>query len=86
MPALVALLDVAAKRGGPTDGDVAQGAALPGRECAAVPIEEGIAVLSEDVGHFEPGTGHGLGLTPTEGSRRSSGLCVAPRAAAETWV
>ena len=41
MPALVALLDVSAQRGGAAGGDVAQGAALLGRERVAVAIEEG---------------------------------------------
>src|SRR5512143_3363134 len=54
----VALLDVATQRRGPAGGDVAQGTALLRRERAAVPLEEGIAVLSEDLGYFEPGPGH----------------------------
>ena len=86
MPALVALLDVPAQRRGPAGGDVAQGAALLGRERVAVAIEEGIAVLSEDIGHFEPRSGHGRGRPSVGGASRSSGLCVACRAAAETWV
>ena len=59
MPAPVARLDVPAQRGGPTDGDVAQGAALSGRERSAVPFEKGVAVSSDDVGDFESRAVHG---------------------------
>jgi hypothetical protein len=86
MPALVTDVDMPAQRGGPAGGNVAQGAALHGRERAAVPIEESVAVLPDDVGHFEPGPGHGCGHPSADGPRRSSGLCVACRVAAETWV
>ena len=63
-----------------------QGAALLGRERVAVPLEEGIAVVPEDIGHFEPRSGHGWRRPSVGGPSRSSGLCVASRAAAETWV
>ena len=86
MPALIALLDVSAQGRGPAGGDVLQGAALLGREHVAVAFEEGIAVLSEDLGHFELRPGHGFGRPSVGGSSRSSGLCVACRVAAETWV
>ena len=49
---------MATQRRGPAGGDVAQGAALLRRKRVAVPLEEGIAVLSEDLGYFEPGPGH----------------------------
>ena len=86
MPALIAGLNVTAQRRGPTDGDVLQGAALLRREHVAVPFEESIAVLSEDLGHFELRPGHGFGRPSVGGSSRSSGLCVAWRDPAETWV
>ena len=85
VPAPVALLDVPAQRRGPAGGDVVQGAALLGREPVAVAIEEGVAVSPEDVGHFEPGPGHGRD-SPGRGASRSSGLRVASTAAGETWV
>ena len=44
--AAVALLDVPAQCGGPAGGDVAQGAALLGRERVAVAVEEGVAVFA----------------------------------------
>ena len=86
MPAPVTRLDVPAQRGGPTGGDVAKHAALPRRERAVVPLEKGVAVSSQDVGHFEPGSVHGCGRPSADGPRRSSGLCVACSTAVETWV
>ena len=86
MPAPVALLDVSAQRRGPAGRDVAQGAALLGRERVAVAIEEGITMVAKDIGHFEPRSGHGCGRPSVGGASRSSGLCVACRVAAETWV
>src|SRR5437763_15700510 len=86
MPALVAGLNVAAQRLGSTDGDVLQGSALLRREHVAVPFEESIAVLSKDLGHFELRPGHGFGRPSSGDSSRSSGLCVAWRDPAETWV
>ena len=86
MPALVALLDVPAQRRSPAGRDVAQGAALLGRERVAVAIEEGITMVAEDIGHFEPRSGHGCGRPSVGGGSRSSGLCVACRVAVETWV
>ena len=86
MPAPVALLDVPAQGRGPAGRDVAAGAALLRRERVAVPVEEGITMGPEDIGHFEPRSGHGCGRPSVGGPSRSSGLCVASRAAAETWV
>src|SRR4051794_20925024 len=86
MPAPVALLDVAAQRGGPTGRDVAQGAALLRREPLAIEGGEGVTLSLEDIGHFEPRSCHGRERPPSGGTSRSSGLCVAFRAAAETWV
>ena len=85
MAAVVALLDVSAQGGSPAGGDVAQGAALLRRERAAVAVEEGITIVAEDLGHFEPRSGHGRD-SPGRGSSRSSGLRVAWTAAGETWV
>jgi hypothetical protein len=59
MPAPVALLDVSAQRLGPAGRDVAQGATPLGRERVAVPIEEGITMVAEDIGHFEMRSRHG---------------------------
>ena len=86
MPALIAGFDVTTQRRGPTDGDVLQGTPLLRRGHVAVPFEESIAVLSEDLGHFELRPGHGFGRPSVKGSSRSSGLCVAWRDPAETWV
>src|SRR4051794_14467940 len=86
MLALIAGLNVAAQRRGPTDGGVLQGSALLRREHVAVPVEESIAVLSEALGHFELRRGHGFARPSVGGSSRSSGLCVAWRDPAETWV
>ena len=61
MPAAVALLDVPAQRGGPAGRDVLQSAALLRRERVAIPVEEGIAMIPEDIGHFEPRSRHGCG-------------------------
>src|SRR4051794_20409176 len=86
MPALVALLDMTAQRGGPTGRDVAQGTALLRREPIAAEVEEGVAMVPEDIGHFEPRSRHGCGPSSFGGMSRSSGLWVASRAAVETWV
>ena len=86
MPAPVALLDMPAQRRGPAGRDVAQGAALLGRERVAVAVEEGVTMVPEDIGHFEPRSRHGCGRPSVGGTSRSSGLCVASRAAVETWV
>ena len=86
MAAVIALLDVSAQGGSPAGGDIAQDAALLRRQRAAVAVEEGITVVSEDIGHFEPRSRHGRGRPFVAGGSRSSGLCVACRVAAETWV
>jgi hypothetical protein len=86
MPALVACLDVSAQRSGPAGRDVVQGAATLGRERVAVLFEEGMPMFAEDIGHFEPMLRHGWGRPSIGGASRSSGLCVASRATAETWV
>ena len=86
MPALIAGLGVTSQRRGSADGDILQDAALLGREYVAVPFEESIAVLSEDVGHFELRPSHGFGRPSVRDPSRSSGLCVASRDPAETWV
>ena len=83
--AAVAGLDVAAQGGGPAGDDVAQGAALLAGEPVAVSTEEGIAVPSDDVGHFDSGPRHGR-ASPGRAASRSSGLSVASTAAWETWV
>ena len=86
MPAAVTLLDMPAQSRSPAGGDVAEGAALLGRERVAVAVEEGIGKVSEDIGHFEPMSRHDWGRPSVLGTSRSSGLCVASRAAFETWV
>jgi hypothetical protein len=68
MPALIAGVNVTAQRRGPTNGNVLQGAALLGREYIVVTFEESIAVLSEDLGHFELRPGHGFGRPSVSGS------------------
>ena len=77
MPALIAGIDVTAQRRGPTDSDVLEDAALLGREHVAISFKESVAVLPEDLGHFELRPGHGFGRPSFGGSSRSSGLCVA---------
>src|SRR3954453_5644430 len=86
MPPPVAPLDMAAKCGGPAGRDVAQGAALLRREHIAIEVEEGVAMVPEDIGHFEPVSRHGWSRPSFGGMSRSSGLWVASRAAVETWV
>ena len=85
MAAVIAFLDVSAQGGSPAGGDVAQGATLLRRERVAVAVEEGITIVADDLGHFEPRSGHGRD-SPGKGSSRSRGLRVAWTAAGETWV
>jgi hypothetical protein len=59
MAAVIALLDVSAQGSRPAGGDVAQGATLLGRQRVAVAVEEGITRVADDLGHFEPRSGHG---------------------------
>ena len=87
MAAMVALLYVTAQRRGPAGGDVLEDTALLRRERVAVAVEEGVAMFPEDIGHFETRSRHGRGrLSSDVAASRSSGLSVASRSAAETWV
>ena len=85
MATVVALLDVPAQCRSAADGDVVQDAALLLGKSVAVAIEEGVAVLAEDVGDLEAWPVHGRG-SPGRVASRSSGLWVASTAAGETWV
>jgi hypothetical protein len=86
IPALIAGVNVTTDRRGSTDDNLLHGAALLGREHAGVPLEESFTVLSEDLSHFELRPGHRFDHPFVKGSSRSSGLCVAWRDPAETWV
>ena len=85
MPAPVACLDMPAQGRGPAGRDVAQGAPLLRRERAAIPVEEGIAMSPNDLGHLEPRPGHGR-ASPGRGASRSRGLGVVSNVAGATWV
>jgi hypothetical protein len=74
MPALVTFLDVTAQRSGPAGRDVAQGAALLGREHIAMEVEEGVTMVPEDISHFKLRPRHGCDPPFPEGTSRSSGL------------
>src|SRR5262245_28158943 len=83
--AVQAVLDVAAQRRGPADGQVAQRLALHGGQPVAVTLQECLAVVSNDVRHF-PGRprqcgGHGrpsggAGVAALGSTSRSSRLGV----------
>ena len=82
----VAVLDVPAQGRRAAAGQVGQGTPLLRREGVAVGVEERVPVGPDDVGHLEPGPGHGRGPPPDARSSRSRGLTVARTAAGETWV
>ena len=85
MPALRALQDVPAQGRGAAGGQVVEGAALLGRQARAVPFQERVATAPDDLGHFEPRSGHGWDSPPGGTSSRSSGLRVDFSAAVVTW-
>ena len=62
-----------------------EGATLLGRQARAVPLEERVATAPDDLGHSEPGSGHGWASPPGAGSSPSNGLRVDFSAAVVTW-
>jgi hypothetical protein len=86
VPAPVACLDMAPQCGRATQGQIFEDPSLLGREGVSELLEEGVAVAPEDIGHFEPRSGHERCPAVVREPSRSKGLWVAASVAVETWV
>jgi hypothetical protein len=58
MRAVIALLQMSAKRGGAACADVPEGSQLMGRERVTPSLEELLFVLAKDIGDFQPMSAH----------------------------
>ena len=85
MSALHTPQDVPSQGGGAASGQVVEGAALHGRQARAVLSHKRVATAPEDLGHFDPGSGHGRVWPPGGASRPSNGLRVDRSAAVVIW-
>ena len=86
MPALRALQDVPTQGRRAAPCQIVKGSPLLGREPLAVPFQEFVVTASDHLGHFGlRSDDHGLGSSPGDRSRSSSGLRIDLRAAVETW-
>src|SRR5262249_58338049 len=81
VPALRALQDVPTQSGGAAGGQVVENAALLGPQARTVLIQECITTAPDDLGHFEPRSGHGWSSSPQDRLKSSDRLPVAPTAA-----
>src|SRR5262245_55473454 len=86
VPALRALQDVSTQSGGAAGGQVVEDATLLGRQARTVLVQECIATAPDDLGHFEPRSGHGWRSSPEDRLRSSNGLRVDCSAAVATWT
>ena len=85
VPALRALQDVSTQGGGAAGSQVVEGAALHGRQARTVLLQERVVTAPDDLGHFEPRSGHGWVSLRGESLSSSNGLRVDWRAAVATW-
>ena len=58
MRAVIALLQMSAKRGGAACADISECSSLLGRKCMAPSLEKLLFVLAKDIGDFQPMAGH----------------------------
>ena len=85
MSALHTPQDMSSQGGGAASGQVVEGAALHGRQARTVLFQECVATAPEDLGHFEPRSGHGRASPPGGTSSPSNGLRVDLSAAVVMW-
>ena len=72
MPALIALVDMAARRRRAAALDRGHDAALRRRQGRVVPLTIGVAVAAEHIRHFRPRPGHGRALRSARARRASA--------------
>jgi hypothetical protein len=77
VPTMVALRDMSAQGGGPTERDSPQGPMLLAREGGPIACEEGGAMLAHHVSDFEWRATHGSWSRSAGKARASRGLSVA---------
>ena len=91
MPALIALVHMAALSGGSTSGNILEGLSLLTGKYVPPLDQEVVPKCAEDIGHFQPMfTHHSVGnvlsvWTMLSGSSNSRGLTVARTAVLATW-
>src|SRR5437764_7939419 len=82
---VVALSNMAPEGSGPAEGDGPQCPMLLTREGRLIACQEGVAMLVDDIGHFQQRPAHGSFSRSAGNARASKGLSVAWSAGWATW-